>query len=179
MQAGQFERAQLYFSDLKELEPRSGRVRAALVRAAQGAQNFAARDAERKELFRLRQSGEDPELGQEEYYVRDEFTILGSLVSALEFFELDGDRAVRYVFEVSGPDSTEPEYLISLGSYTATNAIWRATQDPQPAEGERLFHLDGYFPDGTHVTFGMHYPEPSYDEVRGRVVGIIEERASR
>ena len=57
-----------------------------------------------------------------------------------------------------------------------TNSVWRATAKPTPKEGERLFHLDGYFKSGGHATYGMFAPEPSYDEVRARVVQILEQK---
>jgi hypothetical protein len=176
MCAGEFKRGQKYFAALKELEPKSATVRAALVRAAQALGDLSARDAERRELFRLRESGEDPEVVQQQYYMREECTIAGRQVRGLEFFELKGDKALRYVFEISRFGGGETEYRVTLGSYTATNAIWQATQNPKPKEGERVFHLDGYFSDGSHATFGMYHPEPTYDEVRKQVAAIIERR---
>ena len=55
-----------------------------------------------------------------------------------------------------------------------TNAAWRETQKPKPKAGERLFQLDGYFPSGTHKTYGMHYPEPNYDAVKEMVTKIVQ-----
>lgn len=52
--------------------------------------------------------------------------------------------------------------------------LWRATRKPKPKEGERLFHLDGYFKNGGHATYGMYFPEPTYDETRAFVVKILE-----
>lgn len=43
-------------------------------------------------------------------------------------------------------------------------------------EGERLFHLDGYFKNG-HATYGMYHPAPTYDETRGIVIKILEGKA--
>jgi tetratricopeptide (TPR) repeat protein len=176
MCAGQFERAQKYFTLLRELEPRSGRTRAALVRTAQALGDMAARDAERSELFRLRESREDPEIVQQDYFIRDEFRVADRQVRALEFFELKGERALRYAFEISRRNSPETDFRVSLGSYAVTNAIWQATQKPKPKIGDRLFHLDGYFANGSHTTFRMHHPEPSYDEVRKLVVAIVQGR---
>jgi len=58
-----------------------------------------------------------------------------------------------------------------------TNSIWRETTKPTPKDGERLFHLDGYFKGGGHATYGMFAPEPTYDDVRARVIKILEEKS--
>lgn len=109
MLAGQFERARTYLNELKNLEPRSGRVRAALVRASQAVGDLPARDAERAELIRLRNSGEDPELKTQEYYLRDEFKVGPRTVHGLELFELKGEYALRYAFLVFQPGREQPE----------------------------------------------------------------------
>lgn len=177
LMAGRYERARTYLLRMKELEPHSGRVRAALVRADQGIGDLAARDRERGGLFALRSSGDDPEMKTEDSYVRDEFVVEGSRVVAVEFFELEGDRALRYSFLVFNSGHEHPDYRISLGSYIATNAVWRATKKPTPKPEERVFHLDGYYADGSHATFGIHYPEPSYDAVREMIVKIVQQEA--
>ena len=98
----------------------------------------------------------------------------GHKVMAFEHFELKGDRALRYVFTVLDKTEHAEDWRISLGSYDLTNSIWRQTTKPTPKEGERLFHLDGYFKGGGHATYGMYFPEPSYDETRARVLKILE-----
>lgn len=90
-----------------------------------------------------------------------------------EHFRLDGNRAIRYQFDIVGKDKTDEEFRISLGSYERDNLIWREMANPKPKDGERLFHLDGYFKNG-HATYGMFSPEPSYDEVRRMVIDILE-----
>jgi hypothetical protein len=176
MLAGESDRGRNYFLKLRELEPKSGRVRAALIRANQALGDLAAREEERAELFRLRKSRDDQELLKQDSFVRDEFLVDGKKVAAIEYFELQGDRAVRYSFLVMKPDSNEVEFRVSLGSYTGTNAAWRETRKPKPKKGDLLFHLDAYFPNGSHSTLGFHFPEPSYDETREMVVRFIRGR---
>jgi hypothetical protein len=96
---------------------------------------------------------------------------------AFEHFELKGERALRYVFSILDATGQAEDWRISLGSYNFTNNVWRETTKPTPKEGERLFHLDGYFKGGSHATFGMFAPEPTYDEVRARVIKILEEKS--
>ena len=63
-------------------------------------------------------------------------------------------------------------FEISLGSYEATNAIARESGGLK--RGERLFHLDGYYPGGRHQTFGMFRKEPTYDRVKRLVIEVIK-----
>lgn len=91
---------------------------------------------------------------------------------AFELYELKGDRALRYVFSILNKTEDGEEWRISMGSYKTTNAVWREMQNPRPKDHERLFHLDGYFKNGAHATYGMFFPEPSYDDIRAKVVNM-------
>lgn len=161
---------------LKKTDPLDWHVRAKLIQAYQALGKFSERDAERSELFQLRSEGKLEELSKQIEYCRDQFSVKGLKVMAFEHFDLKGDRALRYVFSVLNKTEDGEEFRISLGSYNFTNAVWRETAEPKPKEGERLFHLDGYYKWG-HATYGMFAPEPSYDAIRSRVVAILEGKA--
>ena len=158
---------------LKELYPNDGQARIKLVQAYQALGNLTARDTERKGLFELRQSKADEELTKADYYCREQFEVAGKKLMVFEHFELKGERALRYVFTVLNEAGNGEEYRLSLGSYELTNTIWRESTKPTPKEGERLFHLDGYYKWG-HATYGMYVPEPSYDAIRKVVINILE-----
>jgi len=158
---------------LKAVDPSDWHVRAKLIQAYQALGRLPERDAERAELFEMWKAGKNAELKQQFEYCREQFEVGGKKVMAFEHFELKGDRALRYVFSIINEAGDGEEFRISLGSYDLTNAIWRETTKPKPKEGERLFHLDGYFTNG-HATYGMYFPEPSYDAVRSQVVQILE-----
>jgi hypothetical protein len=98
---------------------------------------------------------------------------------AFELYELKGERALRYVFSILNKTEDGEEWRVSLGSYKTTDAIWRETRNPRPKDNERLFHLDGYFKGGGHATYGMFFPEPTYDEMRAKVIQILEGIANR
>ncbi len=174
--AGRYEAARDYLVRLRELEPESGVVRMALVQAYSGTGETAARERERGELFRLRAERRDPALAGMEHYLREEIPRGALRIACLEHFELKGDRAVRYAFVVFRGESEEAEYRISLGSYTATNALWQQMQTPKEKRQGRVFHLDGYPAGGGHVNYGMKFPEPSYDETKQAVLRILDER---
>ena len=163
-----------FWKQMKELEPSDWHVRSKLIQTYQALGKTAERDTERAELFAMWKKGEPQELKQEFEYCRDQFEVNGHRVMAFEHFELKGDRALRYVFSILDATEQAEDWRISLGSYNTTNAIWRETHKPKPKEGERLFHLDGYFKGGGHATYGMYFPEPTYDETRAIVVKILE-----
>lgn len=160
---------------LKIVDPDDWHLRAKLIQVYQAQGKFAERDAERKELFEMWKSGKNEELAKQFEYCRDQFEINGKKVMAFEHFELKGNRALRYVFSILNKSGDGEEFRISLGSYDLTNNVWRETTKPTPKKDERLFHLDGYF-NGGHATYGMYVPEPSYDDIRAKVVQILEEK---
>ena len=165
------------WKQVKDVVPSDWHVRSKLIQTYQALGKTAERDAERTELFAMWKKGEPAELKQQFEYCRDQFEVKGQRVMAFEHFELKGNRALRYVFSILDATGEAEDWRISLGSYDITNNVWRETTKPTPKEGERLFHLDGYFKNGGHATFGMFAPEPTYDEIRARVVKILEEKA--
>lgn len=113
------------------------------------------------------------ELGKtrERYFARDEFR-LGDRYSVLgfEYYELTGDQALRYWFDVADLQE-DTNFRISLGSYSATNEI--ARQTGMIDGDERLFHLDLY-QGRKHETYGMFRGEPSYAQTRNLVIAILD-----
>ena len=163
------------WSQAKKIAPTEWTIRPKLIQAYQALKKFPERDAERAELFALWKKGEPAELKQEFKYCRDQFEVNGKVVLAFEHFELKGNRALRYVFTILDDTGKAEDFRISLGSYDGTNRVWTELQNPKPKEGDRLFHLDGYYKGGGHATFGMYPPpEPSYDQIRETVVKILE-----
>ncbi|HEX4996891.1 MAG TPA: tetratricopeptide repeat protein [Terriglobia bacterium] len=160
----------------KAIDPTDGMLRSKLIQTYQALGKLKERDLERAELFELRNSGRDPDLKDRMEYCREQFEVNGRKVMAFELFELKGERALRYVFSVLDEKGNREEFRISLGSYELTNAVWRQQAEPKPKPDERLFHLDGYY-DWGHATYGMYFPEPSYDSVRTLVIRILEGKA--
>lgn len=165
------------WKQLKTLEPLDWHTRAKLVQVYQALDKLTERDKERVELFEMWKSAKSADLRKQFEYCRDQFEVKGQKVMAFEHFELKGERALRYVFSILNKTEDGEEFRISLGSYDFTNAVWRETRKPPPKPDERLFHLDGYFKN-LHATYGMYFPEPSYDEVRAKVIEILERRAN-
>lgn len=164
---GKYGKASELWLRLKALEPGDWQVRAKLVQAWQALDAKERRDAERKELYDLRATLDDPELRDREFFCRDQFRAAGHRVVAFEHFELVGPRAIRYYFAVTDPEGRQ--FHISLGSYDTMNRI---VKEAYGEDAPRRFHLDGYYDDG-HATFMMYVGEPGYDEVREQVVEIL------
>jgi tetratricopeptide (TPR) repeat protein len=162
---------------LIEVEPNDLMVRAKLVQAYHAAKETAKRDEARKKLFEMRAALPEAERRKQTRYSRDQFLAgpKSVRVVAYEYYELTGDRAVRYLFSVKkdGGSRSEEDYTISLGSYEATTKVAREQGEIGP--DARLFHLDGYFDGGTsHKTYGFFKTEPTYDEAAKMVVEILE-----
>jgi tetratricopeptide (TPR) repeat protein len=161
---------------LKVVDPEDWHLRAKLIQVYQALGKLPERDAERLDLFAMWKSGKPAELKEQLEYCREQFEVNGKKVMAFEHFELTGDRALRYVFSILNDAEDKEDYRISLGSYEFDQAIWRETTKPKPKDGERLFHLDGYFKWG-HATYGFYAPEPTYDQVRVKVIQILENKS--
>lgn len=166
-----FETAAELWKRLKAVNPNDGQARSKLVQVYQALNKLPERDEERDELFDLWRSKKSKELSERDFYCREQFESSGYKLVVFEHFELKGPRALRYVFMISKPETED--FKISLGSYDLTSNIWRETTKPTPKEGERLFHLDGYFKNG-HATYGMYHPAPTYEETRSIVIKILE-----
>jgi tetratricopeptide (TPR) repeat protein len=160
---------------LKTLDQSDWRTRAKLIQGYQALGKVSEREAERTALFDLRRQDSDGDLAEQVEYCRDQFEAGGEKVMAFEHFELKGERAVRYVFSIIDETKQRAKYRLSLGSYDATNAFWHETTKPRPKDTDRLFHLDGYY-DWGHATYGMYFPEPSYDDVRTSVIEVLEKK---
>lgn len=166
-----FAEAANYLRRLKAQAPQDLRVRAKLVQVYEALENLSERDAERDELLALVGQQKDGP-NRPANYCRDQFTVGGWAVQAVENFELVGDMAVRYTFFVFRAGEQQPTYHISLGSYTLTNQHMRESGRLQP--DERIFHLDEYRASG-HRLLGFFKGEPPYDVVKGAVQDTLRQ----
>lgn len=169
---GKSEEALTAFRKVVELDPNEWRAIEKLVQLNQALGNLKERDAARQLVFDLRTSGNVKALNEEPLYIRDQFTCEGQLVMTCEYFEMKGERAIRYSFVITNEMGENGKYRITLGSYDTTNDF--AERQGKNKLGERTFHLDGYYPDGAHRTFSFFQGEPDYETVKGLVVKILE-----
>lgn len=170
--AGKPAKAAELWERLSAQRPDDFQLQAKLVQAYEAAGDIAKRNKARKEIFMTYAKLNAKERAERESYCRQQFVRNGRRVLALEFFELTGERAVRYAFVVLTADGKE-DYRLSLGSYDSTTQISRELGEIGP--NERIFHLDGYYEGGReHRTFEIYHKEPPYEEIRRTVMAILD-----
>ena len=156
---------------LEKLEPGDWKLRAKLIQAywASGKEKDAAKRIEA--LRKDRASGSDKDLGEQKFFIRDQFLVGDVRVFTLEYFELEGDRPLLWKFILrKGEEALDRHF--SVGSYPLTNEVMRRSGDIGP--DERGFHLDGYNARGDHETFGFFKGAPDYGVIRKQVTEILK-----
>ncbi len=168
--AGKYAESLKAYQKVLKLRPENWRAVAKTIQLNQALQRIPARDAAIKRMRKLYDAGKvDKPL-----FCRDQFKHSGKNVMVFEYFKLEGDRPLLYVFQVIDPKTGGIVLRYSLGSYAITNSIARETGGLK--KGQRMFHLDRYTPNGAHLTYGM-YVDPkqiTYDVVRKRVVAAMD-----
>ncbi len=166
-----FKTASSLWQRLKLAEKHDLKLRAKLIQAyeADGATAECAKEI--AELYALYQS--TPALFTDmPFFVRDQFLIKARRVMVFEYFALQGERAVKYKFNLLDGDG-EVEKTYSLGSYDPTNEVMQ--RDRALPNNERYYHLDGYANGGSsHCTYGFFSGLPSYSDVKKAVIGAAD-----
>lgn len=155
---------------LAKLAPDDWQLRAKLIQAYWAAGKQREADKAIKELRDARVTGKAQDLKDSKFFIRDQFVIGDVRVFTLEYFELEGERPLLWKFVMRSGDKTRDRHF-SLGSYDSTTEAMRAMGDIGPKE--RAFHLDGYWDNGDHETFGFFKGRPDYETVRKQVAEIL------
>lgn len=179
--SGDFAKAVKYSGQLSALRPTDWLVRSKEIQALSAAGKLEERNAKIEELKKEWNSGTHPELSEKGFFIRDQIVLEDTRVYVLEYYELKGDRALVWKFLPSKEGSeAEPDLIVSLGSYEATTKIARELGEIKP--NGRMYHLDGYEPDGGHKTFAMFKKLPDYEKVKELAVkalkGTLKEESS-
>jgi tetratricopeptide (TPR) repeat protein len=153
-----------YFSRVVELDATDWTAMAKIVQSSAAQGDIETRDAAIESIYEAWRRGQSPELQERGFYIREQIQIDSGKVFVLEYFELKGEHARKFVFKLQDPATGQHKFDVSLGSYDATNKMSRELGTIEA--GERLYHLDGYAPNGSHYTFGFFVSQPEYDVVR-------------
>lgn len=168
-----YKEAAKHWSKLKTLAPTDWQVRTKLIQTywADGKNDLT--NNEIKELRKARDSKKHPELSKAKFFIRDQFTVGKIKVFTLEYYELEGKRplAWKFILQTEGKDL---DHHISLGSYPSTTTVARELKEI--GEKDRIFHLDGYWRNGSHATYGMYKNQPNYKKIREQVTKILSEK---
>lgn len=160
-----------YFSRVIELDPSDWRAIAKIIQENQAIGKTAERDIAVKKMYKLWVNGESKKLIQQGFYIREQQKIDKGNLFVLEYFELKGEHPRKYVFNVQDPVTRNVVFTVSLGSYNWTTQVSRESGNIGPKD--RVYHLDGYAPDGTHITYAFFDSEPEYDTVRSLVFKVF------
>jgi len=160
---GDARQAEAVFRSVHARQKLDWKILAKLVQVSYAQGRDSAANAYASELHALRRGGKVPELRKERLFVREQFKVGRRKVFALEYFDLVGDRAVRYSFNVKDTAGKDVEFKVTLGSYAETNEMARSLGEIK--KGERLFHLDAYTAQGQSL-LAFYKGEPKYEVVR-------------
>ncbi|MBN1809404.1 MAG: tetratricopeptide repeat protein [Planctomycetes bacterium] len=164
-------KAEAPFLKAAALRPEDDQALSKLVQVYEATGETSKRDAQLHAIYALYESGKAPVLSRRGFFGRDQFETAGTKVMVFEHFALQGPFGVKYVFYVMNRDGVTPRYRLSLGSYDYTNAACKELGTVE--SGKRLYHLDGYYPDGMHATYGFFQGEPPYGETKATVCRIV------
>ena len=167
-------KAKIFFSKVIELDPTDWRAAAKIVQLNQAIGDFSERDKSIINIYNLWRKGSADELVEQGFFIREQGSIDEGKLFVLEYFELNGERAKKYVFKIQDPVSGNNKFDISLGSYDSTTQISRELGEIGP--NDRVYHLDGYSQNGSHFTYAMFNSLPNYDDIKELVFDVLHEK---
>lgn len=172
--AGQHEKALTFWKRYRKLESEDWEAIPKVIQAYQALGRADQRDEALAELLQLRKETQNLHLKEAPGFFREQFKVNDRLIMVYQFFEPKGEWMQFYRFIVINSQGKK-DYYISLGSYEFTNQYSREAGHLK--EGERVYHLDGYYKDGAHATFGMMRRKtfPEYDSIRSTVIKILND----
>jgi tetratricopeptide (TPR) repeat protein len=157
-----------WFKRAEQTNPGDWRSAAKLVQVYQALGRTWDRDRERQKLFGLYQAGKVHSVE----YCREQIQTGRSVVLAYEQLDLSGEWPQRYRFVVADASAPGFRRVFSFGSNQETT--WLAQLHGMVGSRQRLFHLDSYGPSGEHQTFAFFTSEPSYEELKERVLQALQ-----
>lgn len=141
-----------------ELAPAVIGSHGSLVMALQLAGKRSEREIARAALYQLWRQQSEATPKRPASFRRDDFEHEGKKIVAAEFFESNGQAALKYEFFVFEGVGKPIIYKISFASRESAG---------------RTYHLDRYYPDSAHESFGSFESELSYDEVKAIVIAVV------
>ena len=155
----QYDSAIKQFTKVVELDEGDWRAVSKLVQLNEAVNDFAARDAAVNKIYDVWRA--DKELREQGFYIREQSELNNGKLFALEYFELVGERARKFVFKLQDQQTGDLKFEVSLGSYEHTTEFARDSGSIGP--DDRRYHMDGYSPNGSHYTYAFFDYEPPYE----------------
>lgn len=160
-----------YFSIVVDLDATEWRAIAKIVQENEVLGKLEAKDIAIREMYDLWRRAEVGDLQDQGFFIREQREIDGGKLFVLEYFELKGERARKFIFKLQDVVTGDSKFEVSLGSYDVTTQISRELGEI--GADERVYHLDGYGPDGSHYTFAFFHSVPDYEVVREMALKVL------
>jgi len=169
--AGDYQVSLEFWIPLMAIEVDNIKLKAKLIQSYEALGDKQNAGKQIADIYQMYQNRKGKEYEAIRFFTRDQFQVDGKRVMVFEYFELSGDRAVKYSFNVLNK-AGETDYKLSLGSYDVTDGFMQS-QEKLPG-GMRYHHLDGYYDKGaSHRTYGFYKGAPDYAVLKETVKGII------
>lgn len=172
---GHPERAIVFWKRLSELAPQDWKIREQLVQVYSASGDYRRRQMEIDNLLDMHKSEAYPELSKRPFFMRDLFKVGEKRVFVFDYFDQNPDWKFGPMFWKFYVEDSEKvsTMFISLGSYTVLNEMLHKSGELK--EGQKTYHLDGYWTDGKHATYGF-FDEgmPNYEVIKQQVIEIIK-----
>jgi Flp pilus assembly protein TadD len=165
-----------YAENAQRLAPNDWRVDTTLVTAYAQAGKTKERDAIRAKLVALHDSPEAPDAMKANGFLLDLFKVKSYRVETVQYFKPLGKFHTYYRFLVRSAGGKRLwEYDLQSDDFAEKS--WAEAHPQEAAAGGREYTLESDSGD-THVEYRLFSGNPSYDEVRAVVVGLLMERTT-
>ena len=174
---------------LEQADPADWQARMLLARAyAQTASepgHRQKRDEEVAEVIRLHLAAPDSKLGKLRDFLLEDIRQGEQSIQFYPALTPWGPYKVHLIARLSSGAPLQPGLRITLESSDSDQPFFAQQHPAEAAAGKRLFSLDGYAPDRkdadgrtvqTHYTYAFFTGEPTYDEVRTRILDIASNK---
>jgi tetratricopeptide (TPR) repeat protein len=178
LEDGDWRAARPRVRQLVKLRPASLQAWELMIQVDQAANDIPDRNAAISSLYAAWRSAVDPAIQSRVSFVRDRIFGPKRTLIGQETLDPGGDDIVRFVFQ-PGDEAGNPTHLILLRSDEATNQRWR--DNGTVPFGTQVYHLDAVerLPNGRQTVqpYEFYLEEPNYDQVRDKVVAILNGEA--
>lgn len=177
MMLGRYSEAQACFRKALDLNPSAVLVHTLLAEAYAEGGDRVHRDEERAVLKKLYADGQHAQISEKKGYVLERIKAGTTTIEAVEFYEPVGHFHFYYEFRLLDAEGHDHGF-IALESDDADQGLFHEQhKGDKKYDNMRMFSLDRY-EGSSQALMGFIEGEPSYDDVRARVVKIVTEQAA-
>jgi hypothetical protein len=161
-----------FFRKAVAAEPDDPHMHSLLLEAYAESGDTADRDQERAALRRFHSDGKHPAFSEVHGYMIERIPVGNLSVEAIEYFAPEGKYHFSWRFDVYDTSGKMIEF-VALASEDEDQAFFAQSHPKEAKAGIRRFSLDRYT-QNQQALLGFIDGQPSYDDLRARVVKIIQ-----